>query len=170
MPRRTPPSRGRKIDFKQWTSIPGIDLLASTNVTLLGGSLAFLIPATILRCRTNVYAAFDGTQQGSDRLDVTYGLGIVSTDAFAAGAGSVPDPASEPEFPWLWWYSQALRSELASAENVWGVSAQFVEMDTKAMRKVKPGESLIWVVETSAAAGAPATDILIQQTRVLIGT
>ena len=45
-----------------------------------------------------------------------------------------------------------------------------MEVDTKAMRKVKPRETLVWVLQTSDVNGAPVTLVENQETRVLFGT
>ena len=160
----------KKIDFKEWVGIPSLSTAQVADTTVLGGSLAFAIPATILRVRGAVQAAMDSTMQIADEMEITWGLGIISSDAFAAGAGSVPDPAGEIEYPWLWWGTMFLRSEIAAGLNNWGTSAQRLEVDTKAMRKVKPGQSLAWILQTSATVGAVAVNMDFHKSRVLIGT
>jgi len=158
--------RGKTIDYKEWASVPGSSATLSTNTTTVLGSLAFAAPGTILRCRGFISALFNNTVQVGDILRLTFGLGIVSTDAVAAVA--VPDPDAEPEFPWLWWGQIFLDSQ--AAPEAWGIGAQRYEVDTKAMRRFKPGTSLVWVMESTDAAGAPATNVRIGRTRVLIGT
>ena len=162
--------RGKVIDFKAWTAIGGVELTTSGNGTLAGGSFSSGIPITILRCRTpDILLSFDYSQQAGDDIQIALGLGIMSTDAFAAGAGSLPDPGSEPEYPWLWWGQYQLRSFAAANEQSLGTSVVRLSADTKAMRKMKPGQSLGWVVETSGASGSPTTYIEIATTRVLTG-
>ena len=96
-------SRGRTIDYKQWERIAQSIASVSTATTTLLGTLLIAQPQTILRSRGFVQAAFDATQQVGDTMTLTFGLGVVSMDAAAAGAGSVPDPNGDPEYPWLWW-------------------------------------------------------------------
>ncbi len=160
----------KKIDFKQWANIPAVGLSISTSGTNIGGSLVFLVPATILRFRGRLQMQFDATQQAGDEMVLTFGLGVISSDAFDAGGGSVPDPAGEPEYPWLWWGAFHLHSELTLGQNQWGTNNQVVDVDSKAMRKIKPGQSLAWVVQSVAITGAPETLIDFLQARVLIGT
>ena len=161
---------GKTIDYKQWVSIPLIELISASSQTVQGASIAFAIPATILRCRGQLSVAMDETKQVGDLISIGLGLGIVSSDAFAAGAGSMPDPSGEPEYPWLWWAEFRLESFVAAGEEAWGTTARQVEFDTKSMRKVKPGQSLTWVVQFGGVAGAPVTNLQLMQTRVLIGT
>ena len=163
---------GKKIDFKQWIGLPGLSDSQTAAGTIIGGSLAFAIPATILRIRpVRLYAAFDATQQAGDTMDLAFAIGIASTDAVTLGATAIPDPQGEVEFPWLWWGAFALRSFVnAQPSDSWGVNGQLLESDTRAMRKVKPGESLFWAIQLSGATGAPVTLIEIEQARVLVGT
>ena len=138
--------------------------------TSIGGILTFAEPATILRCRGFCQASFDATMQVGDSIDVTWGLGIVSADAAAVGASAVPDPETDPEYPWLWWDSMQLRSNLAAGVNAWGLSAQRIDIDTKAMRWVKPQQALLLVAQIGTIAGAPVTDLEFGNIRVLVGT
>jgi len=168
--RRTFPSRGRKIDFKQWDAAPGLIVETQAAGLLVSGSLAFSIPATLLRFRGYISASFDETKQVGDRLILTTGVAILSTDAVTAGAASLPDPATEPEFPWIWWGEFRLDSFFAGAVDGSGPGWQRYEIDSKAMRKIKPGESLVTIVEITNVIGAPVTLIDVGQLRVLIGT
>jgi len=102
-------------------------------------------------------------------MRISYGIGIASSDAVAAGSGSLPDPGAEPDYPWLWWGETMLQAENAAAEEVFGTSAQIMQIDSKAMRKVKPGETLFFILERSLVAGAPVTLTAFSQCRVLIG-
>ena len=162
---------GRVIDFKAWNSILRSEQSVSTNGTILGGGvLSFAGPATILRCRGFVQAHFDATAQVSDAISLTFGLGLVSSDAATLGATAMPDPGGNADYPWLWWGSMRLRSELAAGPSGgFGIAAQRLEIDTKAMRRVKPEMSLVMVVEVASASGAPETIIEFGQIRVLVG-
>ncbi len=161
---------GKKIDFKEWVGIPAVSTVLTTATTIQGGSIAFAIPATILRARGAVQCALDDSKQVGDEIRLTFGLGVVSSDAFAAGAGSMPDPNAEVEYPWLWWNTMFLRAEGTGAQEAWGSSVVRLDVDTKAMRKVKPGQSLVWVAQSTTVVGAPVTNIDFLTGRVLIGT
>ncbi len=161
--RRMPRGRGqgRVIDYKHWNAIPSLNLKVGTAATSLGGGLSFVAPATILRARGYVSASFDATQQAGDEMLCTFGLAVISTDAFTAGGGSVPDPADEPEYPWLWWKQMFLESFVAANEGAYGVSAQYAEVDTRAMRRIKPGETLCWVMQRTGVVGAIVTSVMM---------
>ena len=173
MPRsRTFTRPARKIDFKQWGAIPGLITSGSGDATLGGGGLSFAVPATILRFRGYWANMFDETAQANDQMNITFGLAIVSTDAFTLGSTALPDPADEPEFPWIWWGDMRLDSfgVLTDTRTGWGPAAQRQEIDSKAMRKIKPGETVTYVLQRSNASGAPVTLTDVGQIRVLIGT
>ncbi len=169
MPNRTG-RPGKTIDYKQWFAIPFLRQESGTDGTLSGGAIGFLVPATILRMRGYVQVSLDATKQVDDRVLVTFGLAIMSTDAFLLGPTSFPDPADEPEFPWLWWAQMQLEAYVTAGEEAWGMTAQRLEVDSKAMRKVKPGQSLVWVAQKSDTAGAVVSNLVFGETRVLIGT
>ena len=167
-------ARGCTIQCKSWNAIPLGQLSISTDGTSGAGGLEALVPLTVLRCRGDVQAQFDATVQVGDQGILTFALAIVSADAFALGASAFPDPASEPEFPWLWWGQIFLESISVAASAVnntgWGPGAQRLELDTKAMRKMKLCETLAFVVQRTALAGAPVIEVVLGQTRVLLGT
>jgi len=165
-------SRGRTVDYKRWDSLLALrQAFATVGTRFASGSIPFTESATILRCRlTDCLVFLDNTQQAGDQMSVIFGLGIVSTDAFVAGAGSVPDPGGEPEYPWLWWGRYSLEGDVAASSPGLGTNVVRFSADTKAMRRIRPGQSLVWIVEASAVAGAPNTIVSMGQTRVLIGT
>ena len=103
-----------------------------------------------------------------DAADITFGLGLFATDAVNAGAGSLPDPAAEGEFPWLWYGQAIMRSP--GADLAAPGAMQLLEVDTKAMRKFKPGETLAWVGQYVNITGTPGLHVDFGRTRVLIGT
>jgi len=158
---------GKKIDFKNWNGLPAIDLNSSAAATILGSSLAFAIPATILRVRGQVLVLLDNAAVGVTQ-GVAMGLAVISSDAFAAGVVAVPDPAGELDYPWLWWNSVKLFTDSGASIDNFGMQYQRVEVDSKAMRKMKPGESLVFIAQTLAAVGV--TRINVAHIRVLIGT
>ena len=161
---------GKKIDFVQWDAIPSFRQSSSSETTFVIAGLTFLAPATILRSRCDVLFQFDATVQVDDRLTLGVGLGLVSTDAFTFGATAMPDPLGEPEYPWLYWREINIE-QLAVTPDFAGIGfGERFEVDTKAMRKVKPGQTLTWVFQYANGAGSPSATTTFGQTRVLIGT
>ncbi len=163
-------NRGKVIDRKEWNGMGSAQETISTVATTVLGSLSFAIPATILRIRGSVYVFFDATQQAGDLMRCTFGIAKVSTDALTLGATALPDPAGDIDFPWMWWAQITLNSTVAADVSSYGQSNQIIEVDSKAMRRIKPNESLVMVVETANAVGAPVTILGNTQLRVLVGT
>ncbi len=161
--------QGRKIDFKSWVPIFSISLVISSDSTVQGAAVAFTGPGTILRCRGRILVALDESHVLGDKAKLAVGLGITSTDAFNAGAGSMPDPASDVDYPWLFWDEVHLNATAAADDQAFGGIVREIMVDSKAMRKVKPGEALSWVVQYADIVGTPVMDVMIGQTRVLIG-
>ncbi len=161
-------SGGKTIDYKAWLAMAANDVVVSTaGTTISTGVLNFGAPGTILRCRGYVQAHMDATKQVDDTMGLGFGLAIVSTDA---SQSATPDPFADPDYPWLWWGTMFLEAEKTGGDEAWGISAQRLEVDTKAMRRVKPAQSLVWVAERATVAGAPSVNITFGATRVLIGT
>ena len=160
---------GRTIDFKQWTFIPGGSFDFTAAGTTGGpGSLGFTQPGTILRIRGLVRVAFLVTGiTADDEANVVFGIALVSTDA-AASSTSLPDPSQEPEYPWLW-YGEAI---MYSPNQDFSDPMIQLELpiDSKAMRKFKPGQSLIPVAQYVDTQGTPGLRVIYSQIRVLIGT
>jgi len=167
MARRT--GHGRKIDYKVWSSIAR-SVFVPVAGTFSGAGLSTSVAATILRCRGYVQATMDASKQVGDNLTITFGLGIVSGDAFAAGAASLPGPSTDPEWPWMWWGAMDLSAQVAAGDDAWGSHSQRLEVDTKAMRRWKPNETLFMTAEVTSVAGAPVVEAIFGQVRVLIGT
>ena len=129
-------------------------------------------PYTILRTlgQVIVVPTGSGTFVAADLATVTCGLGIVSSDALAAGAGSLPDPAVEPEYDWLWWHPTFAAFEgSADAPGQEIGMTERINFDTRAMRKVKPRQALVMVAQYQDSNGAPPLTVSASF-RVLSGT
>ena len=161
---------GKKIDFKQWVGVPTGSQNVTADGTFVGpGILNFLEPGTILRVRGRIQVGFNQAGLAATDLAVlTFGLGVFSTDAVTLGVTALPDPAAEPEYPWMWYGSVAMFSP--SADTADPRIQQVLVVDTKAMRKVKPGESLAMVGQYVNSAGNPSIKVISETLRVLFGT
>ncbi len=163
---------GKTIDYKQWDILLGLSASISANVLLGGGILNFLEPATILRIVCGgALVMFDATKQVGDGADFGYALGVVSSDAAASGVGALPDPLSEAEYPWLYWHTFHLEAQVAAGEEGLGSSVyRMPAFDSGSMRKMKPGQALVMLLDCGGFQGAPVTVIELEPCRVLIGT
>ncbi len=81
-----------------------------------------------------------------------FGLGIVSDEALAAGTGSIPRPFDDDD--WAGWLVHGYYSgfNLGSSADPGLVIDTVTTIDSKAMRKVGPNESLVWMAESQVGA------------------
>ena len=108
-----------------------------------------------------------GTIAANDEALVVFAIGKVSTDAFAAGAASLPDPAAEPEYPWLYWASHPMIFGGSTLDPSTAPASLRHSFDVRTMRKFRPGESLVSVIQHVDVAGTPSMFLNIGHTRVL---
>jgi len=77
-------------------------------------------------------------------------MAIVSSEAFAAGVASVPEPYADSDWGgWMVWRSFCYRLQFEDGTGVQYPDWNF-EIDSKAMRKVTPNETLVIVAESQA--------------------
>ncbi len=161
---------GRRADY-EWTGACGevdaVDLAESTNVSTSGIVFVdFVAPFTIARIRGHIFCQLDATAT-DERAIIAWGIGIVSTDA--RQAGSTPDPSDEPDFPWMWYGYSTITSLAETAASPQGMFHR-LEVDTKAMRKVKPGQSVVLLGQVCKAADQAGTWDVLAGLRVLLAS
>ena len=96
------------------------------------------------------------------------GIGIVSDQAFAAGATSMPGPLADEDWDWIWhsyFDVRAISATIADGVNAFSC-AQRIVIDSKAMRKIGPNETLFGMTEV-VESGAGTLEIQAQ-TRTLV--
>ena len=162
--------RGAARMQKHWHFIPRSNIALTGSSTAIGGSLALDGPWTVIRMLGHFTSFFTagGTVVAGDKAFIGIGIGVVSSDAVSAGAGSVPDPSGEPDYPWLYWTEFTLDAIVVSPEQTGGVGSVTKDFDIRSMRKLKPRESLIVVAEYVDLSGAPLVDVSFSATRVLV--
>ncbi len=151
---------------KHWEGTIPTPLALTAAGTFIWSSLGINSPVTILRCIGELLINLDETSVAGDEVQITAGIAIVSADAFSVGASALPDPEEDPEFDWLWWYPTFLAAPDASESSHSGASR--IRVDSKAMRKVKPSQNLIGVVQYKDITGLPAVQVN-GMFRVLLG-
>ncbi len=156
---------------KVWTQMPAVQVAMTGTGTSIGGSVSNTEPFTVLRMIGNFLVSLTpgGTFAEGDGAGITLAIGVVSTDAATLGATAMPDPGAEPEYPWLFWKQVILTVE--SATPAFGRIDNSVRMDfdIRSMRKMKPRESLIWVLEYGNFSGSPPVTANLGIVRVLTG-
>ena len=107
---------------------------------------------TLMRFRGNVTAHLD--QGGSTAGDAcVVGFGLIRAPL---GATVAVSPISQPGANWLWVAYANLATEFAVASgNNELLNQQRIEIDNKAMRKLREDESIFLVIENLGLTGAP---------------
>ena len=153
MPRRSYPVRARRQTVWVGTANQAGVAVGSGLSVLIGSfapdTVALLRPTLI---RTRGIGMFSPTAFSVDlAYGGAYGLGIVSDDAFAAGAGSIPRPFDDDDWPgWVvhGYYTGRFEFDVDGNTNFPNQHT----IDSKAMRKVGPNEVLVWMVESQQGA------------------
>ncbi len=124
--------------------------VAAAGATLIQ-FVSFEEPVTVIRSRGHV-----SVQPGSFAADLNVvgavGVGVVSTEALTAGVGSMPEPFSDADWSWMVWRSFSFHLDVQSAVGFDVNSALEFEIDSKAMRKIHPNESLVTIAESQQGA------------------
>ena len=135
-------------------------------ISLLSAGALALRPFTVLR--TRMLITYRSDQLAADEVTFgSYGRIVVSDQASAAGAASIPDPgtiAGDPDADWFVHQPVFQAFDAASATGLtWGLSQQYV-IDSKAMRKVGPNEDEVAMFSEEGGFGG----VLVTQGRSLI--
>ena len=158
-------TRGRRTDYNWEAQTLGTGLLGvATGSEVSQQVFTFVSAGTLMRVRGNVMSYLDASGSAAgDACVVAMGLLIVS-----AGATIVASPLDEGSAPWLWHQMLPLGAETAVG-NV-GAPSEIarVEVDSKAMRRVKADVAMSFLLEVQDVAGAPITNT-VGGFRVLTG-
>ena len=159
---------------KEWNGSLGSTVPFTANGTKVLGSLGFGVPGTVIRTLWEyvILATSSATIVADDQARVCMAIGIVSSDAVALGDTAMPDPADEPNYPWLYWRDHLLRYRIVGAQNdSSGIPGSArVTIDSKSMRKIKPRESLVLVAQYVDVTGTPNLTVSSGVARVLFAT
>ncbi len=152
---------GRKADLR-WTgtiggnAFFGAQSAGTAAVTIF--SAAQTLQQTLMRIRGEVLVWKDGTS--APGIGITVGLGIIlaqsgqSTTVFSS-------PLTDPEAPWIWWNAVTIGYEemVTDVVDVPVLSGARIEVDSKAMRRVRPDVELQFVVENTTVLSAGSVNI-----------
>ena len=153
---------------KQWTAVPAFNNGFTSNATAVGGGLGFTDADTVLRIIGEIGGFSSAAPVALDSCILTWAIGVFSTDAFAVGSTAMPDLASEPEYPWLYWYQAQFRFSTTALEAAEGSAAFRLGIDVRSMRKMKPRETLGFIYQYQDTGGSPPVTAYNTQCRVLL--
>ena len=111
---------------------------------------------TIARMRGAMHVQMDRSAEvAEDKALVTYGIAMLEGRAVAAGVASLPTPATNGDFPWMWIGTATIASPTTLTEDEGAMRFERTLIDAKAMRKAGPGELLVMVTEVTSITGTP---------------
>jgi len=155
----------------QWSEgVQGVnDHTASDTKTLFASAIAFGEPLTIIRMRGELsgFMTVAGTA-GDGFREMAVGIGIVSTDAVSVGVTAIPGPLG-PDMGWSWIYHRlfSMQNSSTGADGATGSGSFRFEIDSKAMRKVGPNETLVAVSQVTTETGTAGARLTLD-TRLLV--
>ena len=122
-------------------------ITSSVSAILGNGVVTTFGEETLVRTRGLVDLFLTSSTSPGDGFFGALGIGLVSTPAFAAGAGSIPTPIQEIDWDgWLWYSHFSVHEDSADGQGS-GAAHQRIILDSKAMRKVQEQETLVAVIE-----------------------
>jgi len=162
MPRRRATQRGfpaRATRLTAWAIGPeGATAHSASNAQLMPtGVIPNIEALTIIRIRGTFLFFLTSVSSVSDGFLGAVGIGIVTDEAFTAGIGSMPTPLSDDEDE-LWMWHSFFHAIAVSTTNIDRQMTTQIRLpiDSKAMRKFEPGNTLfaaVEVTETGTAVG-----------------
>ena len=133
-----------------WATIGDVQGNNAVPGKILGASfITNAAPNTLVRLRGTVGAVGDWGAANESFL-IRCGIIKVQADANTAGAGSVPGPGSDRGSEWIW-TGQLYIGNGDDAQANPQAETQTLKIDSKAMRKFKIDDVMIFVHETLAA-------------------
>ncbi len=164
--------RGNRMT-KGWNGIGGTRLNLTGDGTTVGNgvSLAEIFgTATVMRIFGEYVITPTLAPAALDECRITLALGVFNSDAFTLGSTAMPDPGSEPQFPWVYWAEHAFYFGTTDADPTSAASSVRRSFDVKGMRKQKQSEALGWVVQYADITGAPPMSVSLGGVRLLFAT
>ncbi len=152
---------------KDWEGITGAETHFTADATAIVGSFSPDRATTVLRILGSYIIGPTSAPTAADVCAVSVGVGVVSSDALAAGAGSMPDPFGDQSFPWLYWASHPFHYASTAVVQLGPMGETRVNIDVKSMRKLKEREALVWVADYFDFNGAPPMSFVGSALRVL---
>jgi len=144
----------KKTAYYGWVGVSAVNAgFATTNVLLT--FIASGIAATIRRTRGVLVVQLEASA-ATDLMMTGFGLAVVSDSARIAGAASLPSPMDDLTFPWYWHkFVPLIPTSATQADNTGAAASARIEIDAKAMRKIRPNEAVVLMADGLQSAGSP---------------
>ena len=160
--RRTFAPRGTR-RLLQWTNVltdaSTLGLASGKSVGALSATgVTFAETLTLVRSRGSAIVHFDPTAAG-DVVQFGLGLGVFTVDAFTVGATAMPGPITDAGWDWVYYKVLNLGPSFTATEDSDGLIQNWqIEVDSKAMRKLKDNSALGWIAEMAVLSGGGTVD------------
>ena len=148
---------------KQWTALNSpnafnADLTAAGTSSLASVSQAS--PGTILRIRGRILVTpqVGGAFAAGDECHIGLGFMVVSADQLT---GSFPDPIGDAQDDWMWQHVVPIAIHSTATESLADSVAcnERIDVDVRAMRRIKTGQGLALFAEYVNISGIPPVSV-----------
>ena len=161
----------KKISEYEWARAVGLITSMDVNAEALGSvTLVALESRTIMRFRGRVYAQLDAGAV-DERVSIMCGIRVATDDAVAAGVAAVGNPFDDELNGWVWTGTLFVSSG-AEGTVVEDSLTDRIEIDSKAMRKVKASNTIVFVAVTppTGAVDQTGTGDILYDLSILTGS
>ncbi len=130
--------------FPDFVSVASGSVAILSSAIVIGGALGVVDEeVTITRTIGTITVSLNvDTAVVTSRFAV--GLGVMRSEALAAGVASMPDPETRPDFEWLYYHVGGLKNP-NSALRDGPTSSYTVPFDVRGQRIVRTGETPVWL-------------------------
>ncbi len=135
--------------------------LASLNL------VAFEAPFTIMRIRGQLLAQLNAAAV-NERVVLAVGIIVITEEQSSTGVTAIPNPQTDMDADWIWHGFLTVTSGQEAAIVNEGLIDR-LEIDSKAMRRVKPGMSLALVAAVAFSVDQAGSVDFMYGARVLVG-
>ena len=142
-----------------WGFGPDMLNVAMSSSTKVIGTTSLTIgeQQTVVRLRGLIHVNLLTATAAGDGFFGATGIAIVNTDAFNVGVTAIPGPFTDANWDAWIWHSffdvRAVTATIADGVNANAVS-QRIEVDSKAMRRWDPADTMVWLVEGTESGTA----------------
>ena len=144
--RGSAPARSKRELF--WALGPGGDDIATMDAVsftasataILGSGVSPTSRFTIIRIHGYLQLALTAADAALSGFNWAFGLGIVTSDAFAVGVTAVPNPFDDADWPGWMWHQQGSLISLTGTIGSSQDAIQGMPIDVKSSRKLRLNE------------------------------
>ena len=153
-------STGRKTDY-EWTGLAAgaATTGAITTAGFFQELVAINISTTLYRLRGEVLAHLTTSVAANAVKALGIGIKVVSQDAVSSGAGAMAKPLANLSADWIWHGFILLTRNTTTETESAGLVSQRLTIDSKAMRRMKPNQSLVLVIDPVNLAGSETAEV-----------